>query len=42
MLRLHPLGISVFYASESRIPIASVKNEVPDIEDALDMLLQGY
>ena len=42
LFRLHPLGISVFYASELRSPVASVKNEVPDIEDALDMLLRGY
>lgn len=42
VLRLHPLGVSVFYASELRTPVASVKNEVPDIEDALDMLLRGY
>ncbi len=41
-LRLHPLGISVFYASELRTPVAAVINEVPDIEDALDMLLRGY
>ena len=42
VLRLHPLGVSVLYASELRAPGASVKNEAPDIEDALDMLLRGY
>ena len=42
LFRLHPLGISVFYASELRSPVASVKTEVPDIENALDMLLRGY
>ena len=41
-LRLHPLGISVFYTSELRTSVASVKNEVFEIEDALDMLLRGY
>ena len=40
--RLHPLGISVFYVSELLSPVASAKNEVPEIEDALDMLLRGY
>ena len=42
VFRLHPLGVSVFYASELRSPVSTVKNEVPDIEDALDMLLRGY
>ena len=42
VLRLHPLGISVFYASELRTPVGSVKTEVFEIEDALDMLLRGY
>ena len=42
ILRLHPLGISVFYAGELRSPVTTAKKEVPDIEDALDMLLRGY
>ena len=42
VLRLHPLGISVFYTSELRAPVAAVKNEAFEIEDALDMLLRGY
>ena len=42
VLRLHPLGISVFYASELRASIGAAKNEALAIEDALDMLLRGY
>ena len=42
VLRLHPLGISVFYTGELGSPVATAKNEVPNIEDALDMLLRGY
>ena len=42
IFRLHPLGISVFHASELRSPVATAKNEAPDIEDALGMLLRGY
>ena len=42
VFRLHPLGISVFYANELHSAVATAKNEVPDIEDALDVLLRGY
>ena len=42
IFRLHPLGISVFYAIELRSPVAIATNEAPDIEDALGMLLRGY
>ena len=42
MLRLHPLGISVFYANELRTPVGAARNEALEIEDALDMLLRGY
>ena len=42
VLRLHPLGISVFYASELRTSVGAAKNEALEIEDALDMLLRGY
>lgn len=41
-LRLHPLGISVFYASELRVSVASAQPWALDIETALDMLLRGY
>lgn len=41
-LRLHPLGISVFYVNELRASIASAQARGLDIETALDMLLRGY
>ena len=41
-LRLHPLGITVFYASELRTSVASAQARGLDIETALDMLLRGY
>ncbi|WP_332777147.1 CcdB family protein [Polaromonas sp.] len=41
-LRLHPLGISVFYVDELRVSIASAQARGLDIETALDMLLRGY
>lgn len=41
-VRLHPLGISVFYASELRACVGSARAHALDIEAALDMLLRGY
>lgn len=41
-LRLHPLGISVFYVSELRASVASAQARALEIETALDMLLRGY
>ncbi|HEY3047228.1 MAG TPA: CcdB family protein [Polaromonas sp.] len=41
-LRLHPLGISVFYVGELRASVASAQKRGLDIETALDMLLRGY
>ncbi|MGH8831887.1 MAG: CcdB family protein [Polaromonas sp.] len=41
-LRLHPLGISVFYVSELRASVATAQTWALDIETALDMLLRGY
>ena len=40
--RLHPLGISVFLASELRRSVGSAKPQALDIDTALDMLLRGY
>ncbi len=41
-LRLHPLGISVFYVNELRASVASAPHRALEIETALDMLLRGY
>jgi len=41
-LRLHPLGISVFYVNELRTSIASAQTRGLDIETSIDMLLRGY
>ncbi len=41
-LRLHPLGIAVFYVSELRNATGSAKSQSLEIEAALDMLLRGY
>lgn len=41
-LRLHPLGISVFYVNELRASIASAQARGLNIDIALDMLLRGY
>jgi toxin CcdB len=40
--RLHPLGISVFHASELGARVASAQPQALNIETALDMLLRGY
>ena len=42
LLRLHPLGISVFYVSELRASVASARDGTLEIETALDMLFRGY
>ncbi len=41
-VRLHPLGISVFFASELRGRVGSASAQALSIETALDMLLRGY
>jgi toxin CcdB len=41
-LQLHPLGISVFFASELRGCVDSASAQALTIETALDMLLRGY
>lgn len=41
-LRLHPLGIAVFFVSELRNPVGTARNESMAIETALDMLFRGY
>ena len=41
-LRLHPLGIAVFWASELRNSIGNARDHALDIETALDMMLRGY
>jgi toxin CcdB len=41
-LQLHPLGISVFFASELRNSVGSATAHALPIETALDMLLRGY
>ena len=41
-VRLHPLGISVFFASELRGRVDSASAQALPIETALDMLLRGY
>jgi toxin CcdB len=41
-VRLHPLGIAVFYVSELRASIDTAKDQTLEIETALDTLLRGY
>jgi toxin CcdB len=41
-LRLHPLGMAVFFNRELGLPVAHAKAEAMDIETAIDMLLRGY
>lgn len=42
VVRLHPLGIAVFYTSELRACAGSAQAQALEIETALDMLLRGY
>lgn len=41
-LRVHPLGITVFFVSELRKHTASASPNALEIDTALDMLLRGY
>ncbi len=41
-VRLHPLGIAIFYARELQGCAGTAKSQVLEIETALDMLLRGY
>ena len=41
-VRLHPLGISVFYVNELRGAVGTTKAQALEIDTALDMLLRGY
>lgn len=41
-LRLHPMGIAVFFTRELGEPVGNAKAHTLDIETALDMLLRGY
>ncbi len=41
-LRLHPLGIAVFFAQELRQPSTNAHTSAIQIETALDMLLRGF
>lgn len=41
-LRLHPLGIAVFYTHELKAAVGSASTEALSVETALDMLLRGY
>lgn len=41
-LRLHPLGIAVFFVQELRESAGSAKPQALQIETAMDMLLRGY
>lgn len=41
-VRLHPLGIAVFYVNELRTCVGTAKGQSLEIETALDMLLRGY
>ena len=41
-LRLHPLGIAVFFVHELRSSAGSAKPHALQIETAMDMLLRGY
>jgi len=42
VFQLHPLGISVFFASELRDRVGTASAQALPIETALDMLLRGY
>jgi len=41
-LRLHPLGIAVFFTRELSTAVANAKPQAIEIETALDMMLRGY
>ena len=41
-LRLHPLGIAVFYTNEIKNAVGTARAQALSIETALDMLLRGY
>lgn len=41
-VRLHPLGITVFFVNELRGAVGKVAAQGLEIETALDMLLRGY
>jgi toxin CcdB len=41
-LRLHPLGIAVFYTNELKSTVGSASTQALQIDAALDMLLRGY
>lgn len=41
-LRLHPLGVAVFFSRELGDPVGHARVHAMDIESALDMLLRGY
>jgi toxin CcdB len=41
-VRLHPLGITVFFVNELRGPVGKASAQSLEIETALDMLLRGY
>ena len=41
-LRLHPLGVVVFFANELRDRAGTARPEALAIETALDMLFRGY
>jgi toxin CcdB len=41
-LRLHPLGITVFFTNELRQRTSSASANALEIDTALDMLLRGY
>ena len=41
-VRLHPLGITVFYVNELRSAAGKASAQALEIETALDMLLRGY
>ena len=41
-LRLHPLGIAVFYTNELKNAVGSASAQALSIDAALDMLLRGY
>jgi len=41
-VRMHPLGISVFFLRELNRPVGSAKQSALEVDDAMDMLLRGY
>ena len=41
-LRLHPLGMAVFYTNELKSTVGTANGQALPIEAALDMLLRGY